>query len=113
MGESDNTLFVEMTNRYAEPNLPWDIELPPPEVIELVSLNFGIREYIGNDNRPLFIQFALLFHRNHVDFPRSIVPSARMLDFSFSNKMFLKPPYAVAPTSRWERVGDARMQYRL
>lgn len=37
MDEQEQTLLVEMTNRYAEPNLPWDVELPPPEVVELVD----------------------------------------------------------------------------
>lgn len=38
MCEADNTLFVEMTNRYNEQQLPWDVELPPPEVRELVNV---------------------------------------------------------------------------
>lgn len=38
MCEADSTLFVEMTNRYTEQNLPWDVELPPPEVLEVVDL---------------------------------------------------------------------------
>lgn len=38
MNEIDNPLFVEMTNRYTEQNLPWDVELPPPEVLEVVDL---------------------------------------------------------------------------
>ena len=37
MSELDNPLFDQMTSRYAEPGLPWDVELPPPEVIELVQ----------------------------------------------------------------------------
>lgn len=38
MGEQEQTLLVEMTSRYAEPNLPWDVELPPPEVMETVAV---------------------------------------------------------------------------
>lgn len=38
MDEREQALLVEMTGRYAEPNLPWDVELPPPEVVELVDL---------------------------------------------------------------------------
>lgn len=38
MSELDNPLFAQMTSRYAEPCLPWDVELPPPEVIELVQV---------------------------------------------------------------------------
>lgn len=32
-----NTLFVEMTNRYAAQSLPWNHELPPPEVLALAE----------------------------------------------------------------------------
>jgi 2-polyprenyl-3-methyl-5-hydroxy-6-metoxy-1,4-benzoquinol methylase len=38
MSEIDQPLFAEMTNRYTEQNLPWDVELPPPEVIETVKV---------------------------------------------------------------------------
>ncbi len=38
VNEIDQPLFAEMTNRYTEQNLPWDVELPPPEVIELVKV---------------------------------------------------------------------------
>ena len=38
MSEVDNPLFAQMTSRYAEPCLPWDVELPPPEVLELVQV---------------------------------------------------------------------------
>lgn len=38
MDEQEEALLVEMTSRYAETNLPWDVELPPPEVVELVAV---------------------------------------------------------------------------
>lgn len=37
MSDTTNSLFVEMTSRYAEQRLPWDAELPPPEVIDVVK----------------------------------------------------------------------------
>ncbi|MEZ4674386.1 MAG: class I SAM-dependent methyltransferase [Caldilineaceae bacterium] len=37
VSELDQPLFTEMTNRYTEQNLPWDVELPPPEVMEVVD----------------------------------------------------------------------------
>lgn len=37
MDEREQALLLEMTNRYAEPTLPWDVELPPPEVIEIAA----------------------------------------------------------------------------
>lgn len=36
MWSDTNTLLAEMTNRYAEHQLPWDMELPPPEVMDIV-----------------------------------------------------------------------------
>lgn len=32
-----DTLLVEMTKRYTEQTLPWDVELPPPEVVAVVA----------------------------------------------------------------------------
>lgn len=34
---ANDTLFAEMTSRYSEQNLPWDVELPPPEVLAVVD----------------------------------------------------------------------------
>jgi len=38
MDEREQALLVEMTSRYTEPTLPWDVELPPPEVVDLVAV---------------------------------------------------------------------------
>ncbi len=38
ISEIDQPLHGEMTNRYNEQNLPWDVELPPPEVLEIAKL---------------------------------------------------------------------------
>lgn len=38
VSEIDQPLHGEMTNRYSEQNLPWDVELPPPEVLEVVDV---------------------------------------------------------------------------
>jgi len=38
MGEQEEALLVEMTNRYAGQQLPWNAELPPPEVLALVDV---------------------------------------------------------------------------
>ena len=37
MSEQQETLFAEMTNRYAAQTLPWNHELPPPEVLALTE----------------------------------------------------------------------------
>lgn len=37
MTEQGTTLFTEMTNRYAAQTLPWNHELPPPEVLALTD----------------------------------------------------------------------------
>lgn len=37
MSDTTDPLFVEMTGRYAEQRLPWDVELPPPEVIDVAT----------------------------------------------------------------------------
>lgn len=37
MSDATNALFVEMTNRYLEQRLPWDQELSPPEVVDIVQ----------------------------------------------------------------------------
>ncbi|MEZ4705706.1 MAG: methyltransferase domain-containing protein [Caldilineaceae bacterium] len=37
VSEIDQPLHAVMTSRYAEQNLPWDVELPPPEVLEVVD----------------------------------------------------------------------------
>lgn len=34
----EDTLLIEMTNRYAGQQLPWNVELPPPEVLALVDV---------------------------------------------------------------------------
>jgi cyclopropane fatty-acyl-phospholipid synthase-like methyltransferase len=34
----NNNLFTEMTRRYAEQEIPWNHELPPPEVIALAEI---------------------------------------------------------------------------
>lgn len=38
MGEQEQALLVEMTNRYIGQQLPWNAELPPPEVLALVDV---------------------------------------------------------------------------
>ncbi|MFN8440089.1 MAG: class I SAM-dependent methyltransferase [Caldilineaceae bacterium] len=38
MGEQEQALLVEMTNRYNGQQLPWNHELPPPEVLALVDV---------------------------------------------------------------------------
>lgn len=38
MGEQEQALLVEMTNRYTGQQLPWNVELPPPEVLALVDV---------------------------------------------------------------------------
>ena len=38
MNEQEQALLVEMTNRYAGQQLPWNAELPPPEVLALVEV---------------------------------------------------------------------------
>ncbi len=38
MGEQEQALLVEMTNRYTGQQLPWNAELPPPEVLALVDV---------------------------------------------------------------------------
>lgn len=37
MSDATNALFVEMTNRYLEQRLPWDQELSPPEIVDIVQ----------------------------------------------------------------------------
>ena len=37
VNEIDQPLHAEMTNRYTEQNLPWDVELPPPEILAVVE----------------------------------------------------------------------------
>ncbi len=38
MGEQEQALLVEMTNRYTGQQLSWNVELPPPEVLALVDV---------------------------------------------------------------------------
>lgn len=38
MGEQEQALLAEMTNRYTGQQLPWNAELPPPEVLALVDV---------------------------------------------------------------------------
>ncbi|MEZ4728599.1 MAG: hypothetical protein R3E79_15805 [Caldilineaceae bacterium] len=38
MNEQEEALLAEMTNRYAGQQLPWNAELPPPEVLALVDV---------------------------------------------------------------------------
>lgn len=38
MNEQEQALLVEMTNRYTGQQLPWNAELPPPEVLALVEV---------------------------------------------------------------------------
>ena len=37
MYEQEQVLWVEMTNRYSGQQLPWNAELPPPEVLYSVA----------------------------------------------------------------------------
>ena len=38
MNEQEQALLAEMTNRYTAQQLPWNAELPPPEVLALVEV---------------------------------------------------------------------------
>jgi cyclopropane fatty-acyl-phospholipid synthase-like methyltransferase len=111
MGESANTLFVEMTNRYAEQNLPWDVELPPPEVLEVVDLlppgraldlgcGFGrtcryLAQHGWQCDGVDFVEKAIVTARERTD-AAGLADRVTFHEASVAELDFLEPPYELA-----------------
>ncbi len=104
-------LFAEMSRRYHERNVPWDHELPPPEVIDVVSrLAPGRALDLGSGYGRACIYLARHgWQCDGVDFVPEAVAVAEQRAYaagvadrvrfhcgSVTHLSFLKPPYQLA-----------------